>query len=413
MDMDMDMDMDTDNQHGPAAEPCLGPLVTVPAPLRTRMGAPHREERAHFTASMSSAHMSSAAAAGASSPAEPVGRKRVDTKEVAVLEEDINDTVSLRFWFRAGAVAVCVTTVPTVIGIATAHVEHAVAMPDVKMWYKCWGPNIVLMLAEIAAASLMAPRIGFDMIEERSNNISIKESMRSIITSQGLIAALFLTVIFTMIQSDPPVESSPYAEGDGELLNQWYGALTLTALLHTMMACTISVICLIYIEPLSDEASIRLISYGLMYFGEPIAYCGCAFVNTTMAIVVWMFGHYGLGVGLIGCGALLYCVMRVLVVYQYFSAWVNEEIEGEARKLRDAFARKHVTVGTVKKESLTQEGTGRCSKQTLRVKRPLSLKSAKRHPPPPAAPPPTPSDDTLELRHYDTAALRGLGAWQQ
>ena len=52
MDMDMDMDMDTDNQHGPAAEPCLGPLVTVPAPLRTRMGAPHREERAHFTASI-------------------------------------------------------------------------------------------------------------------------------------------------------------------------------------------------------------------------------------------------------------------------------------------------------------------------------------------------------------------------
>ena len=146
--------------------------------------------------------MSSAAAAGASSPAEPVGRKRVDTKEVAVLEEDINDTVSLRFWFRAGAVAVCVTTVPTVIGIATAHVEHAVAMPDVKMWYKCWGPNIVLMLAEIAAASLMAPRIGFDMIEERSNNISIKESMRSIITSQGLIAALFLLSLSEFLFAD-------------------------------------------------------------------------------------------------------------------------------------------------------------------------------------------------------------------
>lgn len=189
------------------------------------------------------------------------------------------------------------------------------------------------------------------MIEERSDGVSIKESMRSILTSQGLIAALFLTIVFTMLQQDTPTDDA------FSLLTQWYGCLLLSALLLTSVGLTISVVCLIYIEPLSDAASLRLISYGLMYFGEPLAYCGCAFVNTTVAITVYVLGRFGLAVGMIGCTALFYCVMRVVVVFKYFSAWVNEEVVGEARAAREAWKVEYSHVGKIRGGSPTPRQT--------------------------------------------------------
>jgi len=259
-------------------------------------------------------------------------KKLLETKKERSPEEaSVHETTSISYchWIHGALVALPVVAIPALIG--TLSPPDVVPRAPADLWYKCWGPNIVLLLIEIAAASMLAPKISFDMIEERSNGISIKESMRSILTSQGLIAALFLTIVCSMLQQDHPTDD------EFGLLNQWYGCLLLAAMLMTMVGLTISIICLIYIEPLSDAASLRLISYGLMYFGEPLAYCGCAFVNTTVAVTVYVLGRFGLAVGLFGCLALFYCVTRVIVVVKYLSAWTNEEIVGEARAAREAW----------------------------------------------------------------------------
>ena len=109
---------------------------------------------------------------------------------------------------------------------------------------------IVFAGVQLGCANLMAPVLGYDMIQERSVNIAIKESMRSNLTSQGLIAALYLTIVFAMIQEDPPTED------EGSLINQWYGCLLIVSAFFTMVALSVSIICLIYIEPLSDTATV-------------------------------------------------------------------------------------------------------------------------------------------------------------
>ena len=196
------------------------------------------------------------------------------------------------------------------------------------MWYMCWGPCLLFLILQLAVANMIAPKIAYDMIQERSIDIKIKESMRSNLTSQALIAALYLTIVTTMLQEDPPTDN------EFALLNQWYGALLTIAAFLMMVALSVCIICLIYIEPLSDAASLQLISYGLMYFGEPMALCGAAFVDTVIALLLWVFGTYGLGAGLLGSAALTYCVTRVYVVYQYFAAWQNGELTDAADEVR-------------------------------------------------------------------------------
>ena len=50
------------------------------------------------------------------------------------------------------------------------------------------------------------------MIQERSEEVSIPDSMRSNLTNQGLVAALFLTIVMFMVQArtHPSARPSPH-----------------------------------------------------------------------------------------------------------------------------------------------------------------------------------------------------------
>merc|ERR1719414_2529987 len=75
--------------------------------------------------------------------------------------------------------------------------------------YKAWVPMAVVYALEMIGCSFLGPKIGWDMIEQRSKNINFRDAMRSSMTNQAVISALFLTVAWPMTQSDPPV-----SEGD-------------------------------------------------------------------------------------------------------------------------------------------------------------------------------------------------------
>lgn len=284
--------------------------------------------------------------------------ERPSAKFVEKSVGDIDDGISFGYWLKGGILGLFVAAIPVAIGLCSPHADVPHVLPSgvtpadlvanpgaaYALWYEAWGPMLLFLIVQIVGANLLAPVLGYDMIQERSVNIEIKDSMRSNLTSQALVAALYLTVVVAMLQVDPPTEDP------GALVNQWYVCLLVVAAFMTMTALTVNIICLIYIEPLSDQACLKLISYGLMYFGEPMALCAVAFIDTTIAMVLWVFGTYGLGAGLIGCTALVYCITRVYVVYHYFAAWENDELDADARRVREEWKNQHAHVGHVAKK---------------------------------------------------------------
>ena len=82
--------------------------------------------------------------------------------------------------------------------------------------------------------------------------------MRTNLTTQGLIAALFLTVVYAMLQADPPTE----VDGDGDptsIISQWYLLLCLLALSFTLIG-TLGTILLVrrYMRATSSERRVHL-----------------------------------------------------------------------------------------------------------------------------------------------------------
>ena len=136
------------------------------------------------------------------------------------------------------------------------------------------------------------------MIKERSNGVSLKETMRLI----GTIATVLL---------------------------------------------------LLYIEPLDDAASLTFITDNMMYFGEPVAMSACAFLNSMIATMLWVFGRYGMGAGIISLLPVWYASCRVVVIFRYLSAWKNKHLPAEERAARAAWGQAVATVGAIAGTKLT------------------------------------------------------------
>ena len=163
---------------------------------------------------------------------------------------DQQDAISGTHWIL-GAIVGFVT-----VGPALAFgVFQTVDQPyPLDLWYKVWGPFAVVTGIEIWAASWLAPVIGLNMIKERSNGVSLKETMRSNLTTQGLISALFLTIVYAMLQADAPMEDPTTAEpNEFAVLSQWYMMLVTLSLTMVMIGTIATVLLLLYIEPLDEE----------------------------------------------------------------------------------------------------------------------------------------------------------------
>ena len=71
------------------------------------------------------------------------------------------------------------------------------------------------------------------------------------------------------------------------------------------------------------------------YFGEPAALGAIGFLNSLMATILWCFGVYGYGAGIVCAAVCFYATLRSCVIYLYLSAWQNVDIE-EVRAKRIA-----------------------------------------------------------------------------
>jgi hypothetical protein len=113
-------------------------------------------------------------------------------------------------------------------------------------------PGVLLFVVILAFSFNRRQSMGWDMIEEASPGIDMRESTRATLTNNAIVGALLLTVAVAMVQSDPPLDAS-------RLLSQWYQVLNCTAMLHCFIATTRSVMLLVYIEPLDSDASFMFV----------------------------------------------------------------------------------------------------------------------------------------------------------
>lgn len=260
------------------------------------------------------------------------------------------DAISGTHWLL-GALVGFITVGPA---LAFGVFQTADQPYPIDLWYKVWGPFAVVTGIEIWAASWLAPVIGLNMIKERSNGVSLKETMRSNLTTQGLISALFLTIVYAMLQADAPMEDPTTAEpNEFAVLSQWYMMLVTLSLTMVMIGTIATVLLLLYIEPLDDAASLTFITDNMMYFGEPVAMSACAFLNSMIATMLWVFGRYGMGAGIISLLPVWYASCRVVVIFRYLSAWKNKHLPAEERAARAAWGQAVATVGAIAGTKLT------------------------------------------------------------
>ena len=114
-----------------------------------------------------------------------------------------------------------------------------------------------------------------------------------------------------------------------------------------------AIFCLLYIEPLNPSAARKLVYDHFMYFGEPLAMSLFGFFNAMTASIIYLFGTYGYGCGIVAVFASLYCMTRVLVIYQYFRHWENKEID-HLRSTRQAIKKMIATTGAGEKVGITR-----------------------------------------------------------
>jgi len=250
--------------------------------------------------------------------------------------------ISAGHWIRGLIACVLLLAGPVAIGMLTWNEADTTSTTSTvegqyatNLWWYAYIPLMVVAVVEIGLASALAPRIGWDMIEQASEDADLREAMKNSMTTQGFVAALFLTVVWGMLQAGP-------IQGDPSLvISQWYVGLLVTSIALTMVGTIASIVCLLYIEPLNSKAALQCVYDNFMYFGEPLALSIFGFINSLWATVIWLFGEYGLGAGIVAAFVIGYCILRSVVIYQYLSEWQNRDVaslQAKRQQLKKALA---------------------------------------------------------------------------
>jgi hypothetical protein len=258
----------------------------------------------------------------------------------SVQADDVVNVISAMNWVWGGLVALLVIAMPLVL-ILVSHLfdEADRTTYEPILWGIVFLPALIVFVIQLAIANLMAPKIGFDMIQERSPTVSMREAMRSNLTNMALVSALFLTVVYAMLQI-PALSENSYS-----MLSQWYICLLAISCMQMTISIMTSVICLLYTEPLSEQASILAISNNLMQFGEPATQSMMGFFNTMCAMVLWIHEGYGFVAALMTVLTVFYGVTRVVVNQIYLSSFRNPDIDAATRQDRDKWKNAAATVG--------------------------------------------------------------------
>jgi len=280
-----------------------------------------------------------------------LARSRINKLLIKPYVVDKVTEVSPTVWLKNALICAVLFAIPCIVGVLSWDEKLSENPFDSSLGLTVWLPLGVLFVVEVALGSLMAPKIGWDMIADASEDADLREALKNSMTTQGFISALFLTVVWAMLQAEA-------IQGDTTLIiSQWYTGLLSASITLTLIGVMASVTCLLFLEPLTGDAALDCVYNNFMYFGEPLALSGFAFVNSMFATILWIFGTYGLGLGVFSTVCFFYGALRSLVIYDYMVSWKNPQIAGFIRDSRMNIKKMIATTGG--KDALTAVKPGR------------------------------------------------------
>ena len=124
------------------------------------------------------------------------------------------------------------------------------------------------------------------------------------------------------------------------ILSRRYQGLVVLAVAQSALATIITIICRTHIEPLNSKAAIAFAIKNFRYFGLPMQLILLAFVNTILALILWIFGTHGLFAGLFASCASGIGMWCVLFVSDSVFSWKNEELSEKVRQKRETLRKK-------------------------------------------------------------------------
>ena len=119
-----------------------------------------------------------------------------------------------------------------------------------------------------------------------------------------------------------------------------YQGLIVLAVTQSALATVITIIFIVNIEPLNSKAAVAFAIKNFRYFGLPMQLILLAFGNTIFALVLWIYGTYGLIAGLFASGASGSGVWCVLFIWGSVFGWENKELTEKVRRQREELRRK-------------------------------------------------------------------------
>ena len=114
-----------------------------------------------------------------------------------------------------------------------------------------------------------------------------------------------------------------------------YQGLIVLAVAQSALATIITIIFRTHLEPLNSKAAIAFAIQNFRYFGLPMQLILLAFFNTILALVIWVFGTYGLIAGLFASAVSGLGVWCVLSIWGSVMGWKNEQLSDKVRYKRE------------------------------------------------------------------------------
>ena len=119
-----------------------------------------------------------------------------------------------------------------------------------------------------------------------------------------------------------------------------YQGLIVLAIMHSALATIITIICRTHIDSLNSKAAIAFAMKNFLYFGLPMKLIFLAFVNTMLALLLWIFGTFGLVAGVFASVASNAGMWALLYIWASVFYWKNEELPEKVRDKRDKLREK-------------------------------------------------------------------------
>ena len=114
-----------------------------------------------------------------------------------------------------------------------------------------------------------------------------------------------------------------------------YQGLIVLAVTQSTLATIITIICRTQIDPLNGQTVVAFAIKNFRYFGLPIELIFLAFMNTTLALEIWIFGKYGLIAGAFASAASFGGMWGVLFAWRSVFSWKNKELSKRVRTKRE------------------------------------------------------------------------------